>query len=82
MKDPFDRPARPWDIFNKNLEKVMPAVQKERMDICNACPFLIKATKQCMKCGCFMAVKTRLPNATCPEGKWGIIEVSFTEEKE
>jgi len=82
MKDPFDRPARPWDIFNKNLEKVMPAVQKERMDICNSCPFLISATKQCKLCGCFMPLKTKLPNASCPEDKWGTIEVSFAEEKE
>jgi len=27
-------------------------------------------SKQCKKCGCFMAIKTKLQAATCPLGKW------------
>lgn len=42
----------------------------DRMKICLQCEHFLKITKQCKKCGCFMIIKTRLPNATCPIGKW------------
>lgn len=42
----------------------------KRMSICLECPELIKITKQCKKCGCFMSVKTKLTNAACPLEKW------------
>jgi hypothetical protein len=42
----------------------------ERFEICKSCPELIKLTKQCKNCGCFMALKTKLEKATCPLGKW------------
>lgn len=70
-----DRPARPWDLFNKNIKKVEDSIHDERMAICLECPFLLKLTKQCTKCGCFMDAKTRLPNASCPEGKWGTVNI-------
>jgi hypothetical protein len=65
-----NRSVRPWDIFNKNIEKVTDDVQKERMSICLQCPRLIKATRQCKECGCFMDAKTRLLEAECPLLKW------------
>ena len=65
-----NRPARPWDLFNKNIGKVQDQIHEERMAICLQCPELIKLTKQCKKCGCFMALKTKLQVATCPQGKW------------
>jgi hypothetical protein len=43
---------------------------KKRMEICKACPHFISLTTQCKKCGCIMAAKTKLKNATCPIGKW------------
>jgi hypothetical protein len=67
--------ARPWDIFNKNIEKVSSKIQEERMSICLGCPELIKATKQCKKCGCIMELKTKLPHAECPLQKWGKIQL-------
>lgn len=69
------RLARPWDMFNKNIGRVEDTIQKERMSICNDCPYLIKLTKQCSKCGCFMEAKTRLPHASCPEGKWDAVNI-------
>jgi hypothetical protein len=69
------RPARPWDLFNKNIGRVEDSIKDERMAICRECPFLIKITGQCSKCGCFMEAKTRLPNASCPEGKWDSVEI-------
>lgn len=72
--------ARPWDIFNKNVEKLMPEEQEKRMELCLSCPELIGLTKQCKKCGCFMEAKTKLPHAECPIGKWQRIEISIKEE--
>jgi hypothetical protein len=44
--------------------------QKERLDTCLNCERLIKLTTQCKECGCFMHIKTKLPQSTCPIGKW------------
>jgi hypothetical protein len=62
--------TRPWDMLNPNTEFVDESVAKNRMDTCLGCPELIKVTKQCTKCGCFMHLKTKLENAVCPIGKW------------
>lgn len=45
---------------------------QERLAICRQCPFLFKPTMTCKKCGCFMRIKTLLPEGavSCPEGKW------------
>lgn len=80
MKSPYERPARPWDLFNKNLGRVQTDVAKERMAICNACEHLNKTTKICKECGCFMEGKTKLPNAACPIGKWDMVQISYKEE--
>jgi hypothetical protein len=80
MEGKKDRPARPWDLFNKNVGRVPDAVAEERISICNGCDRLIKATKTCKECGCFMTAKTKLPNAECPLGKWGRIPISITKE--
>ncbi len=71
MSDPFERPARPWDLFNKNLGRVAAEISVKRMDICRSCEHFINATTQCKECGCIMKLKTKLPNAECPVGKWG-----------
>lgn len=62
--------TRPWDLVNPNADWASEEVSKERYSICLSCPELIKLTKQCKKCGCFMFAKTKLTNATCPLGKW------------
>lgn len=62
--------TRPWDIVNPSTGWVDDVEGKRRFDICKSCPELIKLTKQCKQCGCFMAVKTKLEAATCPIGKW------------
>jgi hypothetical protein len=74
-----NKKARPWDIFNKNIEKVETIIAKERMDICNACPELLP-TGNCKKCGCFMSLKTKLPHAFCPLNKWDKVNVNYKEE--
>lgn len=67
--------AKPWHIIFKKTDDVSFDVYQERMSICSSCPELIKLTKQCRKCGCFMEAKTKLGNAECPLGKWGQVKV-------
>lgn len=79
----MSKPARPWDLFNKNIERVTKEQQKIRMEICKECPFFVSLTQQCLKCGCFMQAKTLLPHAECPLHKWEAVNMSdipFNEE--
>ncbi len=66
-----DRPARPWDIFNNRIGRVSSDIADKRYSICISCPKIVPVTRQCLECGCFMKIKTTLPNAECPIGKWG-----------
>lgn len=61
--------VKPWDMLNPNEPKNADLGDK-RMSICETCPELIELTKTCKKCGCFMIMKTKLENATCPLDKW------------
>ena len=81
-KDPFERKASPWDLFNKNLGRVEEKMASERLSICKACPQYNSVTHQCKECGCFMNAKTKLPNAECPLGKWGQVRISFKVEEQ
>lgn len=65
-----NKPVRPWDLFNAKKPKLDEAGAKARFNICLGCEHLIQLTKQCKKCGCFMELKTKLEQATCPIGKW------------
>ncbi len=65
-----NKSVKPWDLINPNTEYVDSSISSARYDICKRCPELFDLTKQCKKCGCFMALKTKLAEATCPIGKW------------
>ena len=41
------------------------ATRDARFAICKECDRLFKPTRTCKECGCFMAVKTWLKDATC-----------------
>lgn len=62
--------VRPWDLFNSKKPKMSDELAQKRMEVCSTCEHLIQLTKQCKKCGCFMPMKTKLEEATCPVGKW------------
>lgn len=62
--------TRPWDLVNPNVQWAGDEKAAARYEVCKFCPELIKLTKQCKQCGCFMAAKTKLNDATCPLGKW------------
>ena len=42
-------------------------VADKRWDICTKCKHLTNLTKQCKKCGCFMKLKTKIKNVSCPD---------------
>jgi hypothetical protein len=62
--------AKIWDLVNPKIKNVDLFVQEKRMDICRQCDRFIKTTTQCKECGCIMKLKTKLPHASCPLGKW------------
>lgn len=62
--------VKPWDFLNPNTEYVSQEEAFDRYEICKLCPKLNQVTKTCQECGCFMAAKTKLKEATCPLGKW------------
>jgi hypothetical protein len=62
--------TRPWHVLDPSKYVEDENLGKERLAICNGCPELIKLTKTCKKCGCFMAAKTKIQGAVCPLGKW------------
>lgn len=57
-------------MVNPNAGKVSEEEASRRFAICEECPRLVKLTKQCKECGCFMNLKTKLEKAECPIGKW------------
>lgn len=60
----------PIDILRPETKWVDNDMFESRISICKACPELIKLTRQCKKCGCFMNLKTKIEKASCPIGKW------------
>lgn len=41
-----------------------------RLEICRDCEFFESSSTRCLKCGCFLNLKTRLESEHCPIGKW------------
>lgn len=66
----MDNNVKPWDILNPNIPRSSDDVQSKRMSICESCERFFKPTRQCKECGCFMDIKTKLEQASCPLEKW------------
>ncbi len=43
----------------------------KRYNICKECKHFRAITKQCKVCSCFMPIKTKMLEMTCPINKWG-----------
>ena len=52
------------------INKVSAEVQEYRYEICQGCEKLYKPTDTCKACGCFMKVKTWMPDKYSPLNKW------------
>ena len=59
----------PFDLFKKK-NHVDKEISDKRMLECYSCDQLIPITNQCKTCLCFMNLKTKIINASCPLGKW------------
>lgn len=46
------------------------AVVEHRFNTCKGCDKFNHETQRCTECGCFMQVKTKFTQATCPLNKW------------
>lgn len=64
------REVKPWDLLNPNQPRSTEELHEARLAICKGCEFFKPRSERCGKCGCFMKLKTKLENATCPIGKW------------
>jgi hypothetical protein len=62
--------TRPWDVLDPNVKKSTEDESTTRFNICLSCDRLMRVTNQCRECGCFMNLKVKLKDATCPLGKW------------
>jgi hypothetical protein len=45
-------------------------LKNERLKVCEECPSFKKLARQCDLCGCFMDLKAKILQASCPAGKW------------
>lgn len=70
IQNNIDSEVSPIDLIKKDIPRVSEEESSRRYGICKSCPELIKLTKQCKKCGCFMKAKVTLERAICPIGKW------------
>ena len=52
------------------FEKVNDKIYNKRISICNKCEYYLKLTKQCKHCFCFMPIKARNIEGSCPIKKW------------
>ncbi len=60
--------------------KVSDEIQQYRYNICKSCDKLYKPTDSCKMCGCFMKVKTWMPQHACPIKKWPAVEQQATDQ--
>jgi len=58
------------DLFDPRQPRSDKELIESRLAICNTCPWFSKNQQRCRKCGCFMALKSTLKQASCPIGKW------------
>lgn len=63
------------DIAVKLMKGELPALAEgelaqERIKMCQECMHFRRLAHQCDLCGCFLDLKTKLLEATCPINKW------------
>ena len=72
--------VKPWDMFNRNVQRALPIIAEKRLQICKECPRFVKLTHQCKECACIMNAKVKLEDAECPLNKWKAVNVPFDRE--
>lgn len=72
MTDEDHKKVTPLDLLN-NDNYTTREIRDGRYETCLGCERLIRLTRTCKECGCFMSLKTWLKYAECPIGKWGAV---------
>jgi len=54
--------------FVNNPRFASPEEKQRRMEICKECEHFTGS--RCRKCGCYLAMKTKIKSAQCPIKKW------------
>jgi hypothetical protein len=62
--------VKPWDLLSSD-NYTTEEIRGDRYNTCLGCESLIRLTRTCKECGCFMSLKTWLKYAECPKEKWG-----------
>jgi hypothetical protein len=55
--------------FNKEYREKIEDVAKKRIKICEECQYFWKPGRNCMLCGCFMDIKTKMDFEVDENGK-------------
>jgi hypothetical protein len=58
------------DLITGNLEYADPEVVAQRLAICDGCEVQNKTLHMCTACGCYLPLKTKLKESTCPMELW------------
>lgn len=71
-----------------DMKQTIQQVSKERLSICNNCPFHSKNHKtplrpdaHCTDCGCNLEAKTACLSCSCPQDKWMAVVDDKQEEQ-
>lgn len=71
-----------------HMKDMIQQVSKERVTICNGCPFHSKNHKtplrpdaHCTDCGCNLEAKSACLSCDCPQGKWLAVVDQDEEEQ-
>lgn len=56
--------------FSKQEKLISQEEIDARLSICKSCEFFRESSSRCVKCGCFLKVKTMFKTQSCPIGKW------------
>jgi len=67
LKNLFNKIKKKKIIDKKNNNKY---TSKERINMCENCDDFKPITRQCGICWCFMDIKTKIKNKSCPKDKW------------
>lgn len=62
------------------FKKVDDITYNDRLNICLSCPLYNSENKSCVKCGCFVEIKCKWSEQSCPENKW-LAETNNEKEK-
>jgi hypothetical protein len=59
-----------YDSVKTGFANVSSTEHERRMSICRACEWFESEDARCVKCGCYMSLKSLLASQHCPIEKW------------